>query len=63
VRATEFQGQGWFVRWEDLPGRLPARVFIHGLGGIAWAAFGHVAGHPLLGGHRSIVIAAEARCV
>jgi pimeloyl-ACP methyl ester carboxylesterase len=56
VRATEFVGQGWFIRWVDLPGRLPARVFVHGLGGIAWAAFGGVAGHPALGGHRSIVI-------
>jgi pimeloyl-ACP methyl ester carboxylesterase len=56
VRETEFRGQGWFVRWSDLPGRLPARVFLHGMGGIAWAAFGHVAGHPALGGHRAIVI-------
>lgn len=56
MRQTEFAGQGWSVRWEDLPGRLPARVFLHGMGGSAWAAFGHVAGHPSLGGHRSIVI-------
>jgi pimeloyl-ACP methyl ester carboxylesterase len=56
MRETEFQGKGWFIRWEDLPGRAPARVFVHGLGGIAWAAFGGVAGHPALGGHRSIVI-------
>lgn len=56
MRETEFEGQGWFVRWEDLPGRLPACVFIHGLGVVAWAVFGGVAGHPRLGGHRSIVI-------
>ena len=56
MRETEFGGQGWFIRWADVPGRLPARVFVHGLGGIAWAAFGSVAGHSALGGHRSIVI-------
>ena len=44
------------VFWSDLPGRDPARVFIHGLGGIAWPAFGHIAGHPAMGGHRSIVV-------
>jgi pimeloyl-ACP methyl ester carboxylesterase len=31
-------------------------VFIHGLGGVGWAVFGHIAGHPSLGGHRSIVV-------
>jgi pimeloyl-ACP methyl ester carboxylesterase len=56
MRQTKFPGQGWYVRWEDLPGRAPARVFLHGMGCIAWAAFGGVAGHPRLGGHRSIVI-------
>ena len=56
MRRTEIQGEGWFVRWTDLPGRLPARVFVHGLGGTGWATFGHIAGHPDLGGHRSIVL-------
>lgn len=35
---------------------LPARVFLHGMGGIGWATFGHFAGHPALGGHRSLVV-------
>ena len=51
-----FDAQGSEVFWSDLPGRLPARVFLHGMGGIAWAAFGHIAGHPSMGGHRSIVV-------
>ena len=44
------------VFWSDLPGRDPARVFIHGMGVTGWAAFGHIGGHPSLGGHRSIVV-------
>lgn len=56
MRRTEFQGQGWHVGWVDLPGREPARVFLHGLGGLGGAIFGGVAGHPRLGGHRSILV-------
>lgn len=56
MSQTEFDRRGSFIRWTDLPGRLPARVFIHGLGGTGWAAFGHIAGHPALGGHRWLVI-------
>ena len=51
-----FDDKGSEVFWSDLPGRLPARVFVHGLGGTGSAAFGHVAGHPSLGGHRSVVV-------
>jgi len=51
-----FDEEGSEVFWSDLPGRFPARVFIHGIGGIGWAAFGHIAGHPSLGGHRSIIV-------
>lgn len=53
---TELDVPASFIRWSDLPGRLPARVFIHGLGGTGWVAFGHIARHPGLGGHRSLVI-------
>jgi pimeloyl-ACP methyl ester carboxylesterase len=56
MSQTEFDTHGSFIRWSDLPGRLPARVFIHGLGGTGWAAFGHIAGHLALRGHRSLVI-------
>ena len=56
MRETEFSGQGWFVRWEDLPGRRPARAFLHGMGCLGGAIFGGIAGHPRLGGHRSILV-------
>jgi pimeloyl-ACP methyl ester carboxylesterase len=56
MHETELQGRGWFVRWTEVPGRPPARVFVHGLGCVAGAIYMGVAGHPALGGHRSIVI-------
>lgn len=56
MAETEFDGRGSFIRWTEVPGRLPARVFIHGLGSIAWAVFGHVVAHPALGGHRSLLV-------
>ena len=56
MSQTEFDERGSFIRWSDQPGRLPARVFLHGLGGTGWATFGHIAGHPALGEHRSLVI-------
>jgi pimeloyl-ACP methyl ester carboxylesterase len=50
VRSVAFDAAGSSVRWSDLSGGLPARVFLHGMGGIGWATFGDVAGH------RSLVI-------
>jgi pimeloyl-ACP methyl ester carboxylesterase len=55
MRETRID-DGWFVRWAELEGDAPARVFVHGLGGTGWATFGSVAGHPALGGRRSIVL-------
>lgn len=56
VDSVAFDSAGSMVRWSDLPGRLPARVFVHGMGGLGWARFGHVVLHPALGGHRSLVV-------
>ena len=56
MRETELEGRGWFGRWSEIPGSLPARVFLHGLGCLGGAIFGGVAGHPSLGGHRTLVI-------
>ena len=51
-----FDARGSKVRWTEITGDLPAQVFLHGLGGTGAAAFGHIAGDPALGGHRSLVI-------
>jgi pimeloyl-ACP methyl ester carboxylesterase len=56
VHSVVFDAAGSKVRWTDLPGLLPARVFVHGMGGLGSATFGEVAGHPALGGHRSLVV-------
>jgi pimeloyl-ACP methyl ester carboxylesterase len=56
VGELAFDDGGSVVRWSELPGRPPAQVFVHGLGGTGAAVFGGIAGHPALGGHRSLVI-------
>jgi pimeloyl-ACP methyl ester carboxylesterase len=53
---TSFDQHGSRVRWTERPGELPARVFLHGLGGNAEAILGAVADDPALGRHRSILI-------
>ncbi|WP_369355512.1 alpha/beta fold hydrolase [Streptomyces sp. cg2] len=44
------------IRWVEFPGREPARVYVHGLGATSPAYFAEIAVHPLLAGHRSILI-------
>jgi pimeloyl-ACP methyl ester carboxylesterase len=53
---TTFDSHGSMVRWTERPGPLPARVFIHGLGGNGEAILGALADDPALGGHRAILI-------
>ncbi|MFE7569715.1 alpha/beta fold hydrolase [Streptomyces sp. NPDC057539] len=43
------------IRWVELPGRQPPRVYVHGLGATS-AYFAEVAVHPLLTGRRSLLI-------
>ncbi|MEU8761413.1 alpha/beta fold hydrolase [Streptomyces sp. NPDC048659] len=44
------------VRWLDLPGGGPARVFVHGLGCTGGSDFAHIAAHPALAGRRSLLV-------
>ncbi|MEW1657601.1 alpha/beta hydrolase [Streptomyces sp. NPDC093707] len=48
--------QGDRIRWVELPGREPTRVYVHGLGATSPAYFAASATHPLLAGHRSLLI-------
>ncbi|MFK0297133.1 alpha/beta fold hydrolase [Streptomyces sp. NPDC090442] len=48
--------QGDRIRWVELPGREPTRVYVHGLGATSPAYFTASATHPLLAGHRSLLI-------
>ena len=54
--ATAFDARGSQIRWTELPGRLPARVYVHGLGGNGEAIFGAVARDPAIAGNRSILL-------
>lgn len=44
------------IRWVEFQGQEPARVYIHGLGATSLAYFAEVAAHPMLAGHRSLLV-------
>ncbi|MFD8415835.1 alpha/beta fold hydrolase [Streptomyces sp. NPDC059650] len=44
------------IRWVELPGAEPARVYVHGLGATSPAYFTASAFHPLLAGRRSLLV-------
>lgn len=54
--AAPFDAHGSQIRWTEIPGGLPARVFIHGLGSNGMAVFGRYLGRPELGARRSILV-------
>jgi pimeloyl-ACP methyl ester carboxylesterase len=56
VQATPFDDHGSLIRWFEIDGVVPARVYIHGLGGTGEAIFGAVARDPTIAGHRSILV-------
>lgn len=44
------------MRWVELPGEEPARVFVHGLGASAAPYFTPAAVHPALAGRRTLMV-------
>ncbi|AOT60318.1 alpha/beta fold hydrolase [Streptomyces rubrolavendulae] len=56
MRSAAVTAEGDRIRWVELPGRDPARVFVHGLGATSPAYFTATAAHPLLAGHRSLLV-------
>ncbi|SEG83096.1 Pimeloyl-ACP methyl ester carboxylesterase [Nonomuraea solani] len=44
------------MRWVELPGAAPARVYVHGLGATSAPYYAAVAAHPLLPRRRSLLI-------
>jgi pimeloyl-ACP methyl ester carboxylesterase len=44
------------MRWVELPGADPARVYVHGFGATSAPYYAEVAAHPLLPRHRSLLI-------
>lgn len=45
-----------FLRYHDLPGRGPARVYLHGLGSASSTDFPATAAYPAHAGHRSLLV-------
>ncbi len=56
MRDAVVTAQGDRIRWVELPGREPSRVYVHGLGATSPAYFAEAAVHPLLAGRRSLLI-------
>ncbi|MFJ8731067.1 alpha/beta fold hydrolase [Streptomyces bauhiniae] len=44
------------IRWVELPGSDAPRVYLHGLGATAAAYFAEAAAHPLIAGHRTLMV-------
>jgi pimeloyl-ACP methyl ester carboxylesterase len=54
--SAPFDQQGSRIRWLDVPGALPARVYVHGLGSNGLAVCGRYMDRPELGRRRSLVL-------
>ncbi|MFF0479058.1 alpha/beta fold hydrolase [Streptomyces sp. NPDC004284] len=56
MRELFLTGEQAYIRWIDLPGEGPVRVFVHGLGCTAASDFAHIAARPALGGGRALLV-------
>ncbi|MFI1675900.1 alpha/beta fold hydrolase [Streptomyces sp. NPDC020607] len=56
MREAQFDGQGSRVRWTEVDGANPARVYVHGLGAASTAYHAHIAARPELAGRRSLFV-------
>ncbi|MFF9915347.1 alpha/beta fold hydrolase [Streptomyces sp. NPDC013457] len=56
MRSVVITPEGDRIRWVELPGQEPPRVYVHGLGATSPAYFTEVAVHPLLAGRRSLLV-------
>lgn len=56
LHAAEVRADGSAIRWTELPGTEPARVYIHGLGGSSTHCFAEVAASDGLRGRRSLLL-------
>jgi pimeloyl-ACP methyl ester carboxylesterase len=56
MRDAQVRPDGTTMRWVELPGAQPARVYLHGLGASSPPYYAAAAGHPALAGHRSLLV-------
>lgn len=56
MRAEQVRADGSCIRWVELPGDEPARVYLHGLGASAAPYYAEAVSHPRLAGRRSLLM-------
>ncbi|MER7757419.1 alpha/beta hydrolase [Kitasatospora sp. NPDC097643] len=56
MRHAPVTPNGDLIRWIELPGAEPARLYLHGLGATSPVYFAAAAAHPLLAGRRSLLL-------
>ncbi|WP_214412269.1 alpha/beta fold hydrolase [Sphaerisporangium fuscum] len=56
MHDAQVHPDGARMRWIELPGAEPPRVYVHGLGAMSAPYFAGVATHPLLAGRRSLLV-------
>ncbi|SNX56649.1 pimeloyl-ACP methyl ester carboxylesterase [Streptomyces sp. TLI_55] len=56
MQQAEFDSKGSRIRWTEVPGEEPARVYVHGLGAMSSVYHAHIAARPELAGRRSLFV-------
>jgi len=56
MEQAEFDSKGSRIRWTEVPGDEPARVYVHGLGSVSSVYHAHIAARPELAGRRSLFV-------
>ncbi|KMS83714.1 MULTISPECIES: alpha/beta fold hydrolase [Streptomyces] len=56
MRQATFDSRGSRIRWTEVPGAEPARVYLHGLGAMSAAYHAHITARPELAGRRSLFV-------
>ncbi|MFF0415825.1 alpha/beta fold hydrolase [Kitasatospora sp. NPDC004745] len=56
MRHAPVTPNGDLIRWVELPGAEPARLYLHGLGASSPVYFAAAAAHPVLAGRRSLLL-------
>lgn len=60
MRAAQVRPDGTTIRWVELPGAEPPRVYVHGLGASSAPYYAEAAVHPALAGFRSLLLSDSA---
>ncbi|OLZ72075.1 alpha/beta hydrolase [Streptomyces sp. IMTB 2501] len=56
MKQAVFDNEGSRIRWTEVPGAEPARVYLHGLGSMSAVYHAHIAARPQLAGRRSLFV-------